>query len=193
MVIIFRPFDDVGRARITQLINKSNQFNLTTRRYTEAEVRDVGRDRDYYTLQGGLTDIYGNNGMISVVICRSDHRDWYVDTWLMSCRVLGRRVENAILREILAGARRHGIHRIIGAYRPTTRNKMVEDRYAKLVFSVMERGEDGTILWELDVARAYAEDIPIPITVERFGFDMVEADQDHVPAAASLWPFRLQI
>ena len=155
---------------------RPNQFNLTTRRYTEAEVRDVGRDPDYYTLQVGLTDIYGNNGMISVVICRRDRRNWYVDTWLMSSRVLGRRVENATLREILAGARRRGIHRIIGAYRPTARNKMVEDHYAKLGFSVMERGEDGTVLWELDVASASVEDIPIPITVERLGFDPVEAN-----------------
>jgi FkbH-like protein len=176
MVISFRPFDYVGRARITQLINKSNQFNLTTRRYTEAEVRDVGCDPDCYTLQVGLSDIYGNNGMISVVICRRNRSDWHVDTWLMSCRVLGRRVENAILREILGEARRRGIHRIIGAYRPTARNKMVEDHYAKLGFSVVERGEDGTVLWELDVASASSEGLPIPMAVERFGFDLVEAD-----------------
>ena len=176
MVISFRPFDDVGRARITQLINKSNQFNLTTRRYTEAEVRDVGCDPDCYTLQVGLSDIYGNNGMISVVICRRNRSDWHVDTWLMSCRVLGRRVENAILREILGEARRRGIHRIIGAYRPTARNKMVEDHYAKLGFSVVERGEDGTVLWELDVASASSEGLPVPMAVERFGFDLVEAD-----------------
>jgi FkbH-like protein len=175
MVISFRPFDDLGRARITQLINKSNQFNLTTRRYTEAEVRDVGRDPDCYTLQVGLTDIYGNNGMISVVICRTNRSDWHIDTWLMSCRVLGRRVENAILRELVAEARRRGIDRIIGAYRPTTRNKMVEDHYAKLGFSMMERREDGTVLWELDAASASAEDVPTPMEVERFGFDLIEA------------------
>ena len=176
MVISFRPFDDVGRARITQLINKSNQFNLTTRRYSEAEVRDVARDPDYYTLQVGLTDIYGNNGMISVVICQRSRSDWRVDTWLMSCRVLGRRVENAILRELLGEARKRGIQRIIGAYRPTARNKMVEDHYAKLGFSVMERGEDGTVLWELDVASASVEDVPIPMIVERSGFDLIEVD-----------------
>jgi FkbH-like protein len=176
MVISFRPFDDLGRARIAQLINKSNQFNLTTRRYTEAEVRDVARDPDYYTLQVGLTDIYGNNGMISVVICQRKGDDWYVDTWLMSCRVLGRRVENAILREILGEARRRGIHRIIGLYRPTARNKMVEEHYARLGFSVMERRQDGAVVWELDVTSAAAADIPIPMTVERFGFERLEAN-----------------
>jgi len=146
MAISFPPFDEVGRARITQLINKSNQFNLTTQCYTEAEVRDIGRDPDHYTLQVGLTDIYGNNGMISVVICRRNRDDWYIDTWLMSCRVLGRRVENAILREILEEGSRRGIHRIIGTYRPTLRNKMVEDHYAKLGFSMMEKGRRNSSL-----------------------------------------------
>jgi FkbH-like protein len=176
MVISFRPFDDVGRARITQLINKSNQFNLTTRRYTEAEVRDVARDPNYYTLQVSLTDIYGDNGMISVVICQRCRSDWYIDTWLMSCRVLGRRVEDAILLEILEEARRRGIDRIIGVYRPTARNKMVEGHYAKLGFSHMERGTDGAVFWELDVCSAPSETIPIPMVIERSGFDLVETD-----------------
>jgi FkbH-like protein len=176
MVISFRPFDDLGRARITQLINKSNQFNLTTRRYTEAEVRDIGRDPACYTLQVGLTDIYGNNGMISVVICRRGLSDLHVDTWLMSCRVLGRRVEHAILRELIGESRRRGISRIIGAYRPTERNKLVEDHYAKLGFSIMERCEDGTVLWQLDVASASCDEVPIPMIVERSGFDVIAAD-----------------
>lgn len=176
MVISFRPFDNVGRARITQLINKSNQFNLTTRRYTEAEVGKAERDPDCYTLQVGLTDIYGNNGMISVVICRRVGSDWYIDTWLMSCRVLGRRVENAILRELLSAARREGINRIIGAYRPTARNKLVADHYPKLGFSMIDKCEDGAVLWKLDVAGAAAEETPIPMAVERSGFDLVSAD-----------------
>ena len=174
MVIRFRPFDHIGRARITQLINKSNQFNLTTRRYTEADIRDIGRDLNYYTLQVSLADIYGDNGMISVVICQRNGEDWYVDTWLMSCRVLGRRVENAVLSELLREARGRGIRRIVGAYRATARNKMVENHYAKLGFSVMEKQDDGTVLWELDVTDS-SENIPIPMTVERFGFDPVEA------------------
>ena len=174
MVIRFRPFDHIGRARITQLINKSNQFNLTTRRYTEAEIRDIGRDPNYYTLQVSLADIYGDNGMISVVICQRNGEDWYVDTWLMSCRVLGRRVENAVLSQLLGEARGRGIRRIVGAYRATARNKMVENHYAKLGFSVMEKQDDGTVLWELDVTDS-SENIPIPMTVERFGFDPVEA------------------
>jgi FkbH-like protein len=173
MVITFRPFDDAGRVRITQLINKSNQFNLMTRRYTEAEVREVAGDPECFTLQVGLSDIFGNNGMISVIICRKSHSDWQIDTWLMSCRVLGRRVENAVLQELLGHARRRGIHRIIGAYRPTARNKLVKDHYAKLGFALIEKGEDGADLWQLEVRNAPAE--VIPMVVERFGFDLVDA------------------
>ena len=107
MTITFQPFDATGRARITQLINKSNQFNLTTRRYTEIDVADA--EAHAYTLQIRLADRFGDNGMISVVICReAEARVWEIDTWLMSCRVLGRGVETMVLREILAAGRARG-------------------------------------------------------------------------------------
>jgi FkbH-like protein len=168
MVINFRPFDDAGRVRITQLINKSNQFNLMTRRYTEAEVRKMARDPEFFTLQVGLSDIFGNNGMISVIICRRSRSDWHIDTWLMSCRVLARRVENAVLKELIDHARRRGIHRIIGAYRPTARNKIVEDHYAKLGFAPLGKGADDADLWQLSVRDAPSE--VIPMVVERSDF-----------------------
>ena len=90
MSIVFQPFDNTSRARIVQLINKSNQYNLTTRRYTEPEATAAELDPDVFTLQTRLIDIFGDNGMISVVICRPGERDeWEIDTWLMSCRVSG--------------------------------------------------------------------------------------------------------
>ena len=96
MTITFQPFDATGRARIVQLINKSNQFNLTTRRYTDPEVTDAENDPEVFTLQVRLADIFGDNGMISVVVCRPGERPvWEIDTWLMSCRVLGRKVEQS--------------------------------------------------------------------------------------------------
>ena len=95
MTITFQPFDAKGRARIVQLINKSNQYNLTTRRYTEPEILNLDSDPEVFTLQVRLTDIFGDNGMISVVICRpGGNETWEIDTWLMSCRVLGRKVEH---------------------------------------------------------------------------------------------------
>jgi FkbH-like protein len=163
MVMTVQPFDEQGRKRIVQLINKSNQYNLTTRRYTERQVEEAQRDPDCVTLQVRLSDTFGDNGMISVVLCRQAGRDWQVDTWLMSCRVLGRRVEDAILQELLLLAGRRGIDRIIGAYHPTERNKLVEDHYEKLGFALVERREDGTTVWQLSVANAPIETLPLQV------------------------------
>jgi len=174
MEITFQPFDETGRARITQLINKSNQFNLTTQRYTEAEVAQAERDVNCFTLQVRLSDIFGDNGMISVVICRTkeDFR-WEIDTWLMSCRVLGRCVEKMVLREMIEHGRRHGIRKLIGTYRPTERNKLVEEHYAKLGFTQVALQPDRTTVWELDVNGASVE--AAPMSVRCIGFDMAEA------------------
>ena len=112
MTITFQPFDAMNRARILQLINKSNQYNLTTRRYTDPEILDAENDPGVFTLQVRLADIFGDNGMICVVICRpSEAGVWDIDTWLMSCRVLGRKVEHTVLREILEHARAAGEER----------------------------------------------------------------------------------
>ena len=149
MVITFQPFDPAGRARITQLINKSNQFNLTTRRYTELEV--AAAEASCFTLQIRLADRFGDNGMISVIICRDAGRySWEIDTWLMSCRVLGRGVEAAVLQEILKEARRRGIRTLLGVYRPTSRNGMVSEHYSKLGFTLIGSGPDGSLQWRLD-------------------------------------------
>jgi len=175
MVMTVQPFDETGRARITQLINKSNQFNLTTRRYTEPEVAAAERDPDCLALQIRLADRFGDNGMICVIICRRDGSDWNVDTWLMSCRVLGRKVENAVVQELLALAPHHGITRVIGTYKPTERNGLVRDHYEKLGFRCIDRQEGGATVWELDVATAPRETLPMEI--RRLGFE-VEAAAD---------------
>src|SRR6202023_2667575 len=136
MTITFQPFNATGRARIVQLINKSNQYNLTTRRYTDPEVAEAENDPRVFTLQARLEDDFGDNGMISVVICRPGEAGvWEIDTWLMSCRVLGRKVEQMVLREILTHARSAGVQKLTGTYLPTDRNKLVIDHYAKLGFT----------------------------------------------------------
>lgn len=173
MEITFQPFDNTGRARITQLINKSNQFNLTTRRYTEAEVAELARDPECFTLQVRLSDAFGDNGMISVIICRRHNgTEWEIDTWLMSCRVLGRGVEKMVLRELIEHARRHGIRKLIGTYRPTDRNKLVEEHYPKLGFTQIAQSADGTTTWELEPDNASIQ--PVEMSVRRVGFDLVE-------------------
>jgi FkbH-like protein len=169
MTITFQPFDATGRARIVQLINKSNQYNLTTRRYTEPEVTEAENDPKVFTLQVRLADIFGDNGMISVIICRlSQTGVWDIDTWLMSCRVLGRKVEHMILHHILEQARAVGVHRITGTYRPTDRNNLVVDHYAKLGFTQVDQdstGQDskGLTRWELLVEGAQVEHPPMKV------------------------------
>ncbi len=168
MEITFQPFDATGRARIAQLISKSNQFNLTTKRYSEAQVEEMARDPACWTLQVRLTDKLGDNGMICVIVCRKRAAEWEIDTWLMSCRVLGRRVEQMVLREILDHARRDGARRLIGVYRPTERNKLVEKHYEQLGFAPSGSQPDGTTIWHLAVEGA--EVPPAPMKIHRLGF-----------------------
>jgi FkbH-like protein len=150
------------------LINKSNQYNLTTRRYTDSEVAEAERDPQVFTLQVRLTDIFGDNGMISVLICRrGEPGAWEIDTWVMSCRVLGRKVEHMVLREMLQHASAAGVHKLYGTYRPTDRNKLVVDHYPKLGFSKISE-ESGLSRWELTVASANTESAPMKIVSEGF-------------------------
>jgi FkbH-like protein len=178
MRIVFAPFDRTGRTRIAQLINKSNQFNLTTRRYTEAEVAAAEADPEVFTLQVRLLDAFGDNGMISVVICRPPAsgtgapKTWEIDTWLMSCRVLGRRVEQMVLREVVAQARAAGIDTLVGRYRPTEKNALVRHHYENLGFAKVAEQPDGGTVWTWPTARAVAA---APMAVRRHGFELVDA------------------
>jgi FkbH-like protein len=169
MTITFQPFDSIGRARIVQLINKSNQYNLTTRRYADPEVCAAENNPEVFTMQVRLADIFGDNGMISVVICRpSESGVWEIDTWLMSCRVLGRKVEHMVLREILDHAREAGIHKLVGMYRPTDRNKLVIDHYAKLGFVRVREEESGVTFWEMQVEGSEPESAPMKVISQGF-------------------------
>lgn len=178
MTITFQPFDATGRARIVQLINKSNQYNLTTRRYTDPEVATAEDDPEVFTLQVRLVDVFGDNGMISVVICRPGKADsWEIDTWLMSCRVLGRRVEHMVLREVLDHARAAGIHKLSGTYLPTDRNKLVVDHYENLGFTKVEEDASGVTRWEMFLADADPERAPMRVVSQGF----IEAGEKSIP------------
>lgn len=150
MEISCTPFDDIGRSRITQLINKTNQFNLTTRRYTEADVQLFqNRPEEFFTLQVRVKDIFGDQGMVSIIICRRQDNSWEIDTWLMSCRVLGRRVENEVFEQVVAQARQSGASYLTGRHIPSNKNGMVTDHYRSLGFSLIETHEDGSTTWQL--------------------------------------------
>jgi FkbH-like protein len=151
MQLTWRCFDEIGLARTVQLINKTNQFNLTTKRYEEADVLAVMRDMRAFGLQLRLLDRFGDNGIISIIIGRMQQEDLLIDTWLMSCRVLGRQVEATTLNLIVAEARRLGASRLLGDYVPTQKNSMVRDHYEKLGFTVVRRDMGGGCRAVLDL------------------------------------------
>jgi FkbH-like protein len=145
MTLKWRNFDQLGLSRTVQLINKTNQFNLTTQRYTEQDVTGVMQDPRAFGLQLRLLDRFGDNGIIGIVIGKMQNdEDLLIDTWLMSCRVLGRQVEPTTLNLVAAQAQRLGAKRLIGEYRPTKKNGMVKDHYAKLGFSVVSTDPSGS-------------------------------------------------
>lgn len=151
MVVRLSAFDSTGRSRIAQLTQRSNQFNLTTRRYDEAAIEAFEMRPDVFTLQVRLADRCGDNGMISIVICIQAGSEWIIDTWLMSCRVLNRRVEEAVLDVLAATGRSRGITRLTGHYLPTERNGMVRGHYPRLGFAPGPSA-DGVDVWHLDLA-----------------------------------------
>ena len=145
MTLVWKRFDRIGQQRIVQLINKTNQFNLTTKRYTDEQFVALLDDNRAFGLQLRLLDRFGDNGIISIVIGRLGHDDDLVlDTWLMSCRVLGRQVEEATLSLVILQAEALGAKRIIGEYCPTSKNKMVESHYSRLGFDLVGTDLNGT-------------------------------------------------
>ncbi len=153
------PFQPADVARITQLINKTNQFNLTTRRYTEAEVRAFMQDPRILTLAARVSDRFGDNGLTSIVICRPAEdgtaSEMEIDTWLMSCRILGRGVEDAMLSVVAKRARERGAGRLVGRYRPTAKNGMVRELFPRLGFESRSRDQkSGETSWVLPLADA---------------------------------------
>ena len=150
-----QPFAPVYMSRIAQLTNKSNQFNLTTRRCTEAELSETAADPDCITLYGRLTDKFGDNGVVSVVFGHQEGSVFHIDLWLMSCRVLKRDMEFAMMDELVRRCREKGIGHIRGYYYPTRKNKMVKDFYGTQGFTKISEDNDENAVWELDINSGY--------------------------------------
>ena len=136
-------------ARITQLTNKSNQFNVTTKRYTEAEIENVYNSDEYIDLYGKLVDKFGDNGVVSVVIGKQNGEVLDIDLWIMSCRVLKRDMEFAMLDRVVERAKEKGIKKIHGYYYPTAKNNMVRNLFGTFGFEKIEEDESGNTKWEL--------------------------------------------
>lgn len=153
------PFIPIYMARIAQLTNKSNQFNLTTRRCSQAEIEEIAADPSYITLYGKLTDRFGDNGVVSVVFGHQDSSDpafFHIDLWLMSCRVLKRGMEYAMMDSLVSECRKRGLTKIYGYYYPTAKNKMVKDFYRKMDFALLSEDADGNRQWLLDLTDGYS-------------------------------------
>ena len=163
MVCSIGRVDRVSRSRVAQLINKSNQYNLTTRRYSELEVELAERDPARHAIQIRLVDRFGDNGIISVIIADKTDEAWKIDTWLMSCRVLGRRVQEAALAYLAAAAASEGAKRLFGRYIPSPKNQMVAGHYESLGFTLVNTGPDGATEWCLYLADYNPPELPMRI------------------------------
>lgn len=150
MVSVVSGFTKFNTPRVAQLSQRSNQFNLRTVRYTDADIETLANDPNVIDLSFTLEDKFGDNGLIAVVIMKPmDKETLFVDTWFMSCRVLKRGMENFTLNKMVEKAKAAGYKKIIGEYLPTPKNKMVENHYTGLGFKRMDCGN--TARFELNV------------------------------------------
>ncbi|WP_295797690.1 HAD family hydrolase [Mucilaginibacter sp.] len=136
MVSVVEPFTNFNIPRVAQLTQRSNQFNLRTVRYTEAELKKLAKSEQVFSFSFGLEDKFGDNALIAVAILKKENDDTlFIDTWLMSCRVLKRGMENFVLNELIDAAAKIGIKYLKGEYLPTVKNGIVKEHYANLGFT----------------------------------------------------------
>lgn len=128
-------FNDFNINRISELTQRSNQFNLRTIRYTSSEISRISKSKRYLGLTISLKDNFGDYGLISVVILRNEHNSFFIDTWIVSCRVLKRGVEKFIMNYLNKIALKENIDLIIGEYIPTSKNSLVANHYNDLNFN----------------------------------------------------------
>ena len=151
-------FVPIYMSRIAQLTNKSNQFNLTTKRYSQSEIEEVAEDPNRITLYGKLLDKFGDNGVVSIVIGRIDgeNRDeLHMELWLMSYRVLKRDMEFAMMDELVERAKKYGIKKLVGYYYPSAKNAMVKEFYSVQGFTKISEDEEGNTVWEFIIDDSY--------------------------------------
>ncbi len=146
------PVTEERIERVSQLINKTNQFNLTTRRYTAAEVEGCMKAQDSLLLSGRLTDRFGDNGITSVILAKVEGDCAHIDLWVMSCRVFKRHLEYAMLDALVAEAKKHGVKTLRGTWLKTPKNMLVETFYDSIGFELLEKEED---------SRRYCYKIPV--------------------------------
>lgn len=160
---VIRPFVKADLDRITQLVNRSNQFNLTTVRLTRTQVEALMLDREVVTATVRLTDRFGDNGLISVLFARLEDDALIIDEWLMSCRVLKRGVEQLLCNYIVEQARLKCAKVLLGRYVPTAKNSPVRDHYKSLGFHQAGTDKQSVTHWRLELSTHHPFEVPIKI------------------------------
>ncbi len=152
MKAVIREFEPIYIQRIAQLTNKSNQFNLTTLRCSESDINKMQSADDYICLYGKLEDKFGDNGVVSVISGQISDSQLHMRLWLMSCRVLKRGMEDAMLDTLVEDAKAKGLKAILGYYYPTPKNGMVKDFYGRMGFEKIDEDAEGNTTWKLDLS-----------------------------------------
>jgi FkbH-like protein len=153
MKVIIKHADNLALPRILRMINKTNQFNLTTRRYTDTEIRKMKEAKnkfEVYSIQ--ICDKFGEEGIVGVAIIDKQPKIWTLDSFLLSCRVIGRKIETAFLARIVSDAKEQGASTIIGEYVPTPKNAPVKDFYSSHGFEELAK-EGNVYRWKLDLTK----------------------------------------
>ena len=155
MKAVIAPFESMYMARIAQLTNKSNQFNLTTKRFSQSEIETIAQDSRFITLYGKLEDKFGDNGVVSVVIGEKEENSLHIRLWLMSCRVLKRDMEFAMMDTLVEACQDQGMSTIYGYYYPTAKNAMVREFYSLQGFEKTDEDEQGNSTWKYEIPADY--------------------------------------
>lgn len=167
MTATIDDFKPIYMQRIAQLTNKSNQFNLTTLRCSEEDIKAMQESEEYICLCGRLFDKFADNGLVTVVIGQINDKCLHLILWLMSCRVLKRGLEDAMMNAVFAAAKKCGVTTVVGHYYPTSKNAMVKNFYEYMGFTKTSEDNEGNTDWELCVD-AYSMKIPHMTTENQF-------------------------
>jgi FkbH-like protein len=165
MRAVIEPFKQAHIGRITQLVNKTNQFNLTTKRYSKTEIDRISKDDNYIHLYGKLEDKFGDNGIVTVIIGRKEQDVLHIELWIMSCRVLKREMETAMMDALIKSCKEKDIAAIKGYYYPTAKNSMVKDFFGQQGFEKVS-GAEGKTEWLFEINDIYIDKNHL-ITIKR--------------------------
>mgnify|MGYP006146303535 FL=1 len=150
MKSLFKNFNKFNMTRVVQLINKTNQFNLTMKRMSEKDVLKISNNKDYLTISANLEDKFGDNGIVTILIAEIKKRRLEIKSWLMSCRVFNRNLEIALFDQLIILCKKKGIENIHGTFIPSDKNNIVKNFYASLNFK-----KNGKNKWKFKVEKKY--------------------------------------